>query len=470
MPYDEDISIPLFLPIAAERNGPAGVGSEGPVESDQYGKWNSMDSPTQLEHLKPDEWERLQEVADGFESAWQHALELGERVELTKYLPPPEDPMRTVILHELIKTELEIRWRRGLTITLEDYLGQFPELGTGRTIPPTLLYEEFRVRQRYGDQTPLADYRARFPDRFAELQNLVQEQPLPPPPAAPFRSSPPERSEPGLLDVSDYQRLVPGGGYKLIRRLNRGAFGEVWRAEALGGVDVAIKIIFGSVAEQQSQRELQSLELVKRLHHPFLLPIHAYWQMDDRLLIAMELADGSLRNRVEECRRAGERGIPVDELLHYFREVAEALDYLHEKRVLHRDIKPENILLLEGHAKLADFDLARVVEQTRGLISGSQCGTPAYTAPEVFWHGKVGAGSDQYSLAVTYAELRLDRPLFPNRNLYQLMHDHLEGTPYLVPLLEAEQRTLRQALAKEPSQRFSSCREFVKGLERTVYR
>jgi serine/threonine protein kinase len=138
--------------------------------------------------------------------------------------------------------------------------------------------------------------------------------------------------------------------------------------------------------------------------------------------------------------------------------------------VLHRDIKPANILLLEGHAKVADFDLARVVEQTRRLSSASHCGTPAYTAPEVFWRGKVGAGSDQYSLAVTYAEMRLNRPLFPSRNWFQLMHDHLQRTPDLVPLLEIEQNVLRQALAKDIDDRFKSCREFVQALERTVPR
>jgi serine/threonine protein kinase len=255
-----------------------------------------------------------------------------------------------------------------------------------------------------------------------------------------------------------------------MRRLSGGAFGEVWRAEAPGGVEVAIKIITGSIAHQEAQRELQAIELIKRLRHPFLLPIHAYWQMEDRLVIAMELADGSLRDRANEHRKAGGPGMPVEELLLYIREAAEAIDYLHGKNVLHRDIKPENILLVAEHAKVADFGLARVVEQTRRLISASDCGTPAYTAPEVFWRGKVGAGSDLYSLAVVYAELRLNRPLFPARNWYQLMHDHLRRVPDLAPLPEAEEQVLRQALAKNPDERHKSCREFVQALERTVPR
>jgi serine/threonine protein kinase len=386
------------------------------------------------------------------------------------FLPSTGDPLRSLTLTELIKADLEIRWRRGQNGLLENYLEQFPELGTVHTLPAALIYEEYRARQRYGDKPALDSYQARFPEQYPEICRLVQERPVPPvlTPAPPV-AGPAGISRQEMAIVND-EVLRVSGGYRLVERINRGAFGDVWRAEAPGGVEVAIKIIFGSVAETQGQRELQALELIKRLRHPFLLPIHAYWQLEDRLLIAMELADGSLRDRARERQRHGLGGLPVEELLPYFRETAEALDFLHDKRVLHRDIKPENILILAGHAKVADFDLARVVEQTRRLNTSSHCGTPAYTAPEVFWRGKVGAPSDQYSLAVTYAEMRLNRPLFPSSSWFQLMHDHLQRTPDLVPLLEAEQRVLRRALAKDPADRFGSCREFMQALERTVPR
>jgi hypothetical protein len=421
--------------------------------------------------LQAEEWDRLQEVVDRFETAWGQVSTSAATVDLKPFLPSSGDPLRAVTLAELIKTDLEIRWRRGRESCLEQYLEQFPELGSAGALPAPLIYEEYRVRQRYGDKPALASYQARFPEQYAEFQRLVREQPVPPvlTPMPPPVAGPTAISKQELAIVSD-EVLRVSGGYRLRERLNRGAFGDVWRAEAPGGVEVAIKIIFGSVADKQGQRELQALELIKRLRHPFLVPIHAYWQLEDRLLIAMELADSSLRDQAQKRRQQGHGGLPVEELLRYFREAAEALDFLHDKRVLHRDIKPENILILAGHAKLADFDLARVVEQTRLLNASSQCGTPAYTAPEVFWRGKVGARSDQYSLAVTYAELRLNRPLFPSSSWFQLMHDHLQRTPDLVPLLEAEQRVLRKALAKDPDERFGSCREFMQALERTVPR
>jgi serine/threonine protein kinase len=421
-----------------------------------------MDRPSDLRKQGAAAGEEPEDPVRRFKRAWQEAGSEAA-VDLSDYLPASQTPLRLVVLLELIKADLEIRWQRGKGVVLEQYLNDFPELGPASGLPTGLIRAEFQARQLHGDKPPLAAYRERFPQQFPELQRLVGDTRVGDNTVTSRGSPPAPANEP---KPANYDPFPGDTGYKRIKRLGSGGFGEVWRAEAPGGVEVAVKIIFRPLSHAEAQRELQALELIKRLRHPFLLQTHAYWSMEDRLLIAMELADGSLRDRLKECQRAGERAIPVRELAIYFRESAEALDYLHGQNVLHRDIKPDNILLLKRHAKLADFGLARLLQNQRS-IQASSVGTPAYMAPEV-WRGRVGERSDQYSLAVTYAELRLGEPLFDTRDMFELMMNHLKQTPALDTLPRTERDVLLRALAKEPAQRYESCLTFVDALAQTL--
>ncbi len=279
-----------------------------------------------------------------------------------------------------------------------------------------------------------------------------------------FPDDPPP--EPFSTWTGDQQWLRTGGGYRLLQLLGRGAFGEVWRAEAPGGVEVAVKIISRTLKQNHAQRELEALQLIKGLRHQNLLSLQAFFSLEDRLLIVLELADGSLRSRLEECRRARLPGIPPAELLCYFREAAEALDYLHEHQVHHRDIKPDNLLLLGPHIKVADFGLARLLEK-HSLQTATYAGTPAYMAPEL-WNGQLSLHSDQYSLAIMYVELRVGRRPFVQESLAELMNAHLHHLPELHPLRQPEQQVLRKALAKDPQQRYPSCLAFVRALQEVL--
>jgi hypothetical protein len=440
-----------------------------------------MDPPRNLRDLTSADWDRLQNYIECLEGAWQEAKEDDEPLVLKNFLPPEDDPLHTVVLHELILTDLEFRWRRGLRGSLKEYLHQFRELGDPETLPPQLIYEEYRVRQRYGDPLALEDYEQLYPRQFVELQRLVKEQPVPEgrrprSPPAPLvlpgdkgreRHGEKERfiqSTPGGSKV-----LSLGGGYRLLKRIGGGTFGEVWRAEGPTGAKVAVKIIYGPITpEEASQREMPTLEAMKRLCHASLLRIYEYWQLDDRLIIAMELADGSLRDLLKKRRKKEKLGIPMEKLLWYFREAAEAIDHLHASQMLHRDIKPENILVISGHVRVADFGLAQLVEQSRGIELMRRWWRSDYLAPEIISHGQVGAQSDQYSLAASYAELRLNRSLFPSTSLYETIESHLKRIPDLSPLEPVEQQVLQRALAKDPCRRYRTCGEFVQELEKAL--
>ena len=348
-----------------------------------------------------------------------------------------------------------------------------------------------RRRCRHGDNVSLETYRSRFPAQFERLHQIVRHTgpavgTLSPPQPPPQRSLTVDTEEFGIplspsmmtgadTVVTDSQPLVPESapaaqhllperdGYRLIRMLGRGQFGEVWLGEAPGGVEVAVKVMRFPVGHKMTQQELRALELMKRLRHTFLLRIHAYWVVEDRLIIVTELADRSLADRFEQCHAQG-TGVPAAELVGYVRETAEALDFLHQAHILHRDIKPANVLLVDQHSKVGDFGLARLFHRDDVSVTATSTGTPLYMAPEV-WRGKAGPDSDQYSLAMMYAELRTGQPPFNGKSMLEVMRDHLERAPDLGALPAAERPIIERALSKQPQHRYESSAALATALQ-----
>jgi serine/threonine protein kinase len=272
----------------------------------------------------------------------------------------------------------------------------------------------------------------------------------------------PESTAGQVSAVHSPQLSTQPGTYRMDRRINAGAFGDVWSALAPGGIRAAVKIFYRPISEDAP--ELKALQLIKNLNHPYLLKIQAWWVEAGRLHVAMELADGSLRGRLRKGRSKGSTSLPLAALLTYIREVAEALDYMHRRNLLHRNITPANILLVQGHAKIGDFGLVCDASSPGDATAGAV----AYMAPECF-RAEVTPRSDQYSLALTYAELRCGRHPFPARTtLRETMRDALENTPDLGTIDGAERTVLRKAFAKEALDRYASCRDFAEALTGAV--
>jgi serine/threonine protein kinase len=259
----------------------------------------------------------------------------------------------------------------------------------------------------------------------------------------------------------------PIPGYRLIERLGGGGFGEVWKAEAPGGLFKAIKFVYGDLhaSDEDSSRagqELKALSRVKTVHHPYILSLERYDIIDGQLIIVMELADRTLWDRFRECQNQGLCGIPRTELLGYLEETAEALDLMNSQfQLQHLDIKPQNLFLVFNHVKVADFGLVKDLEGRAATVTGGV--TPVYAAPETF-DGWVSRFSDQYSLAIVYQELLTGKRPFSGTTIRQLVLQHLQGAPDLSSLLLAERGVIGRALSKNPDHRYPTCKEFIVAL------
>jgi serine/threonine protein kinase len=183
-----------------------------------------------------------------------------------------------------------------------------------------------------------------------------------------------------------------------------------------------------------------------------------------QLIVAMEKGDKSLEDRKNECCDDQLPGVPVDELLTYMEQAARGLDYLHREAIIHRDVKPANIMLVGSVAKICDYGL--VVTTDVDLSTTTNAFTPLYASPEAVRGQPVSPQSDQYSLAVTYCELRTGKTPYPNGSP-SLVYTAKETGKYDLSLIRKGpvRAVLQRALAKPPSDRFSTCTEFVHELE-----
>ena len=264
----------------------------------------------------------------------------------------------------------------------------------------------------------------------------------------------------------------PLPGYRLIEPLGSGGFGEAWKCEVPGGFCKAIKFVNGNLYAHDggtaaaAKQELEALQHIKAIRHPFLLSTERVEIVDGELLIVMELADKNLQDHLTECQATGLPGVPREELLSLLLEAAEALDWLNFQHGLqHLDIKPRNLFLVSGHVKVADFGLVnRVVNRNDSDEAEYHGGTtPLYAPPEIL-KGQISRHCDQYCLAIVYQQLLTDTLPFSGRNARQLMVQHLSAAPDLSPLPVADQAIVAKALAKDPEQRYGSCLQFLQAL------
>ncbi len=177
------------------------------------------------------------------------------------------------------------------------------------------------------------------------------------------------------------------------------------------------------------ERFLREIEIAAGLNHPHVLPLHDSGEADGFLYYVMPYVEGeSLRERIDRDGR-----LPLEEALHFARDVAEGLDYAHSRGVVHRDIKPANILLSQGHALIADFGVARALSDAadeRMTSTGLTVGSIAYMSPEqAAGERDVDGKSDLYSLGCVLYEMLTGSPPFSGESSRAVLLSHLSGTP-----------------------------------------
>jgi serine/threonine protein kinase len=263
------------------------------------------------------------------------------------------------------------------------------------------------------------------------------------------------------------------GDYKLVRPLGEGGFASVYLGQEVHeGTPAAVKLL----KEQQVYDFINELRRTVLLQHPNIVKILDFGirTPDNTAFIIMEYAPhGSFREKYPRDTR-----VPLGVVVPTVKQVASALQYAHDQRVIHRDVKPENLLLnAQNRVLLSDFGIATSSRTTKAANAGQarqgdKIGTWAYMAPEQF-RGHPVAASDQYSLAIMAYEWLCGELPFEGQVYiqWQNLHENEPPPPLRdhVPSLspDVEQVVLR-ALAKRSEERFERVETFAIALERAV--
>jgi WD40 repeat protein/tRNA A-37 threonylcarbamoyl transferase component Bud32 len=262
-------------------------------------------------------------------------------------------------------------------------------------------------------------------------------------------------------------------GYRIESLLGVGGMSVVYLAEDLRlERRVALKLLAESLAEDESFRDrfLRESQLAASIDHPNIIPIYGAGTTEDLLFIAMRHVEGrDLGERLQSGR------LDPTDAIGIVAQVASALDAAHKRGLVHRDVKPSNVLLDTGarpdgsdHVYLADFGITRRVSDEAGAgDDGRLMGTIDYVAPEQIAGEEVDGRADVYSLGCVLYECLVGEPPFRRDSDLAVVFAHLEteppaptvGRPELPASLDG---VITRALAKEPADRYSSCRELAR--------
>ena len=280
------------------------------------------------------------------------------------------------------------------------------------------------------------------------------------------------------------------GRYEIRSQLGEGGMGEVYLAEDTQlDRKVALKILPAEVATNQERmaRFVREAKAAAALNHPNIAHIYEIGEVDRQHFIAMEFVDGTtLRDKIHREQTE------LRKLLRYLQQVAEGLAKAHAAGIVHRDLKPDNIMVTrDGHAKILDFGLAKLIEQHPASKSaegssevatavmpqhstpGTVMGTVGYMSPEQAQAKTVDQRSDIFSFGCILYEAATGRKPFAGDSIIDTLHKIIyEPAPAITDFNPSAspdlQRVIRKCLAKEPEKRYQTIRDSANDLEELI--
>ena len=441
----------------------------------------------------------LGEIVEEFEFAWN----LDDDADVSAFLPPSDDPSFERVALELLRVDLERRWRIGQAKPVEEYVRQFPDVLRRSDLIEQLAYEEYRLLKEHGEPVNPLDYARRLnvaTDHWPSNKVATDSTPL----MVQGDSRPPRR------DSLDQQ--WPGIGdrfldFELIELLGRGELGEVYLARQPGLADRLVVLKITTEHWCESDR-------LARLRHQNVMPIHSVHQegelqaacmpyfgrhtllsvlktIDDRTTATASDAVNVFApaDNVERFR-AGSVPHPSHRQLDQLRSlsfenlclwivsrIAAGLTHAHERGILHRDLKPANILLTDdGQPMILDFNLSETMSSQRATVVG---GTLPYMAPEhlraIGVGSRIDARSDLYSLGVILFQMLtgqlpfsiqrgMDGPgleaMIAERSVAPVRSSSLN--PRVTPAID---EIVKKCLDPDPKQRYRTAEQLQQDLE-----
>jgi serine/threonine protein kinase len=272
--------------------------------------------------------------------------------------------------------------------------------------------------------------------------------------------------------VTDHMRQQ-FGNYRLLRRLGQGGFGQVYLGEHVYlKTHAAIKFLLGDVDNAQEEifyaKFLQEARNIAGLKHPHILRVLEFGvEMSTPYLVMEYAAHGSLLGRHPHGTK-----VPLDQVVGYTKQIAQALQYAHGVGLIHRDVKPANVLLDERDTVLlGDFGIATIANRTSSMGTSTYAGTASYMAPEQL-QGKPVRASDQYALAIMVYEWLCGQLPYQGDPVAVGMQHLMAPIPSLCihndalsPGIEA---AVHRAMVKNPKERYATVLAFAIALEKAI--